>query len=122
MAVLFVVTVLLAPPVLIGLWGSWKKRQVDRQHLIAFVGFGGGLVAVVAEIAVLEMQMLGNPSVLTQAKQGVIFLLSTIGLASTIVAFVAGLFSNGLQRVMLIISGVLMGFVYLLTAFSNFGA
>jgi hypothetical protein len=54
--------------------------------------------------------------------QGFAFILSVVALLSTGVAFFAGLWASGIRRVALILFVPAMAIVWLLAAFSNFGA
>ena len=121
---LLVIVILAAAPVMIGFIGSRKRRREDRQHFVAFVGFSGSIVAVVVTIAWLIGARLStapaqHPSAALQTFE---LVFGYIGIISSVVAFVAGLLSTGIQRVALVMLGPLMGLIYVVGAFYNFGA
>lgn len=120
---LLVIVVLVAVPVTTGFIGSRKRRREDRQHFAAFVGFCGSIVAVVVTIAWLIGARLStapaqHPSAALQTFE---LVFGYIGIISSVVAFVAGLLSTGIQRVALVMLGPLMGLIYVVGAFYNFG-
>jgi hypothetical protein len=126
MVVLLVVTIIIAAPVLAGLRTSRKERGTDRRHFAAFVGFIAGVSAIVATIAYLTAGIVWfGPRVLAYyhpTEQGIVFVLGCIGILSSVIAFFAGFFGRGIQRVTLVlIFGPVMGLIYLFAAFSNFG-
>jgi hypothetical protein len=125
MIVLLVLTLIIAIPVLAGFSSSWRQRRADRQHSAAFVGFSAGVAAVIATLAYFTSAIVWlRPPELPYfhpVAQGFVFISGWIGLVASLVAFVAGLFSSGSQRITLIIFGPVIGLIYVLAAFSNFG-
>ena len=127
MVALLVVTIIIAVPVLAGLRASWRQRGTGRRHFVTFVAFGAGAGAIVATIAYLTAGIVWfGPAVLAYyhpVKSGAIFLFGCTGILLSAVAFFAGFFGRGMQRVTLVvIFGPVMGLIYLFAAFSNFGA
>lgn len=119
-------TLVIAVPVVAGFMRSRGQRAVDRRHFAAFVGFSAAIVALSATIAgitatIIWMRPPQSPYY-HPVEQGFVAILSIIGLLSTGIAFFAGLFSNGIRRVALLLFGPAMAIVYFLAAFSNFGA
>ena len=119
-------TLVIAVPVVAGFITSRGQRGVDRRHLAAFVGFSAAIVALGATIGGITASIIwlrppqspyDHP-----LEQGFVFIFSIVGLLSTGTAFCAGLFSNGVRRIALVLFGPAMAVVYMLAAFSNFGA
>jgi hypothetical protein len=120
MTVLVPLTIIVGGSLAAGFIASWKQRRADRHHFAAFVGFSSGIVAVTTT-AILWLAA-AQPANLRPAWQGFMFLSGAVGIISSLVTLLAGLFSDGIQRFALVICATLMGLIYLLTAFSNFGA
>jgi len=120
------VCLVIAIPVVAGFMSSRRQRGVDRRHFAAFLGFSAAVVALgvmAAAIAATIVWFRPPQSPYDHpVEQGFVFICSVIGLLSTGTAFVAGLFSTGIRRVALILFGPCMALVYVLAAFSNFGA
>jgi drug/metabolite transporter (DMT)-like permease len=119
-------TLLIAVPIVVGFITSRGQRGVDRRHFAAFVGFGAAIVALGATIGGITATIVwlrppqspyDHP-----VEQGFVFIFSIIGLLSTGIAFFAGLFSNGIRRVALVLFVPAMAIIYALAAFSNFRA
>jgi hypothetical protein len=120
------VSLMIAVPVIAGFISTRRERAVDRRHFAAFVGFSAATVAlsamICAIIATIVWMKPPESPYYHPVEQGFVAILSLIGLLSTGVAFVAGLFSNGIRRVVLALFLPAMAIIWLLTAFSNFGA
>jgi hypothetical protein len=90
------------------------------------VGFSAAIVAlsaVMASIAATIVWMRPPQSPYYHpVVAGFGFIWSWIGLLSTSIAFLAGLFSNGIHRIALVLFVPAMAIIWLLAAFSNFGA
>jgi hypothetical protein len=119
-------TLLIAVPVAAGFISSRGQRGVDRRHFAAFVGFSAVIVALSAMIAataatIIWMRPPQHPYY-HPVEQGFVSIFSIIGLLSTGIAFIAGLFSSGIRRVALVLFVPAMAMIWLLAAFSNFGA
>ena len=67
------------------------------------------------------MFLVSQRAYLTDAQQGFVFVLSVIALIGWLVVLIAGLFSRGAQRVLLLLYGGVIAFAYVLIAASNFG-
>ncbi|HXM23566.1 MAG TPA: hypothetical protein VN948_20080 [Terriglobales bacterium] len=119
-------TLLIAVPVVAGFITSRGQRGIDRRHFAAFVGFSAAIVALSATIGGITATIVWfrppQHPYYHPVEQGFVFIFSIIGLLSTGTAFCAGLFSNGIRRVALVLFGPAMAVVYVLAAFSNFGA
>ena len=121
-----IVSVAIAVPVIAGLISTRRQRGVDRPHFAAFVGFSAATVALSAMISgiaatIVWMRPPQSPYC-HPVVAGFGFIFSWIALLSTGVAFFAGLFSSGIRRVALVLFVPAMAIVWLLAAFSNFGA
>ena len=121
-----VVALLLAVPVLAGLIRSRKQRAIDRQHFAAFIGFSAAIVALISITSGITANIIWVTSPESPhdhpVEQGFVAIFSIIGLLSTSVAFVAGLCSSGIRRLALVLFAPAGAIIYLLAAFSNFGA
>jgi hypothetical protein len=120
------VSLVIAVPVVAGFVSSRRQRAVDRRHFAAFVGFSAAIVALSAVIAgitatIVWMRPPESPHD-HPVEAGFVFIFCLIALLSTGVAFLAGLFSSGIRRVALVLFVPAMAIVWLLAAFSNFGA
>lgn len=117
---------LIAIAVVGGLARSYTGRRTDRRGSAAFLGFTAALIAVVATIAYFTIAMvwLRPPSVpyFHQVAQWFVFISGWVGMISSAIAVLAGLFSRGIPRIALVVFGLVMAVIYVLGAFSNFGA
>jgi len=120
------VSLVIAVPVVAGFISSRTERTVDRRHFAAFVGFSAAIVALSAMIASIAATIVwlrppqspyDHPVL-----QGFVFIFSIMGLLSTGIAFVAGLCSSGIRRVALVLFVPAIAIIWLMAAFSNFGA
>lgn len=120
------VSLVIAIPIIAGFMRSRTERTVDRRHFLAFVGFSAAIVALVAMISVIVATMVWVKPPQSPHDHPVVagfgFILSWIWLLSTGVAFFAGLCSSGIRRIALVLFAPAMAVVWLLAAFSNFGA
>ncbi len=133
-AILLLIVLLITVPVVIGFRKSRVQRRIDRQldrrqdrqHLAAFVGFSAGIFASISTIIFLAAITVPckspEGSYFCAAKQGLVFISGSVGLISSAAAFLAGAFSRGNPRIALMVFGSITGLIYLLAAFSNFGA
>lgn len=120
------ISLVIAVPVAAGFISSRRQRGVDRPHFAAFVGFSAAIVALSAMISgiaatIVWMRPPQSPYY-HPVESGFVFIFCLIALLSTGVAFFAGLFSSGIRRVALVLFVPAMAIVWLLAAFSNFGA
>jgi uncharacterized transporter YbjL len=120
------VALVIAVPVMAGFISSRRQRAVDRRHFAAFVGFSAAIVALSATVSTITANVVWmrppQHPYYHPVEQGFAFIFSIIGLLSTGTAFFAGLFSSGIRRVVLALFLPAMAIIWLLTAFSNFGA
>jgi hypothetical protein len=121
-----IVSLLIAVPVVAGFISSRRQRSLDRRHFAAFVGFSAAIVALSAVIASIAATIIWMRPPESPYYHPVVagfgFICSWIGLLSTGIAFFAGLFSSGIRRVGLVLFVPAMAIIWLLAAFSNFGA
>ncbi len=127
MAVLsFIIIAAIGIPIFRGFVHTRKQRNGDRRHFAEFLGFTAGLVGIVATLLYLTTAIVWfRPGVVPYyhpTTQGIVFICGIVGLLSSLVAVIAGLFGRGVRRITLIIFGPVMAVIYLLSAFSNFGA
>ena len=120
------ISLVIAVPVVAGFISSRRQRTVDRRHFAAFVGFSAAIVALGAIIAAIAATIVWLKPPQSPydhpVEQGFVAILCIIGLLSTGIAFIAGLFSGGIRRVALVLFVPAMAIIWLLAAFSNFGA
>jgi|SRR5579863_6809840 len=126
MVVLLFGVVVVAIPVVIGFIRSRDQRHVDRRTFAAFVGFGAAIVALGVTMASITADIVWyqppRHPYYHPTEQGFVAVLSTIGVLSTSIAFIAGLFSSGTRRIALVLFVPVMAIIYLLAAITNFGA
>jgi hypothetical protein len=127
LVLLLAIVLLIAVPVVAGFVTTRRERQADRRHFAALVGFSAGIFAIAATIVSFTVPIVWfRPPDLPYyhpALQGIVFISGSIGIISSGVAFVAGLFCGGIRRVALVAAfAPVIGLIYLLAAFSNFGA
>ena len=119
MALLILILIVLAVPVFIGFRKSWDERQIDRPRLAAFVGYSAALFALATASLWLIAGQVQTP---TSTQRAIVFVIGVISNVSSAAALVCGLLSGGGQRVSLISFAIVMQLIYVLGAFSNFGA
>lgn len=126
LVILLLFVVFITAPVVIGFRKTIAQRRLDPRHFAAFVGFGAAVLANIATIiffialsVIFRSHGTANPS---PTGQGLIFVSGSVGIISSAIAFFAGVFSWGIRRVTLLVFGPVMGRIYVLAAFSNFGA
>jgi hypothetical protein len=125
MIVFMLLAVALAVPTLVGFVRIRRQRRVDRRHFAAFIGFSAAVLAIAILIVKLTNQWWLGPvksRYISDASMDVIAVSSIILHLSTLVAFSSGFFSTGLWQTFLIVFGPVMFLMYVLLAFSNFGA
>lgn len=120
------VALLVAVPVLGGFIRSRRQRSIDRQHFAAFVGFSAAIVALISITSGITANIIWVMAPESPhdhpVEQAFVAIFSIIGLLSTCVAFFAGLCSSGIRRLALVLFVPAVALIYLLAAFSNFGA
>jgi len=120
------ITLVVAVPVLAGFISTRKQHAGNRQLFAAFVGFSAAIVALSAILAAITASIIWMRPPLSPYDHPVVtgfgFIFSWIGLLSTGIAFIAGLFSKGIHRVALVLFVPAMSIIWLLAAFANFGA
>jgi hypothetical protein len=114
-----VIILIVAVPIIPGLVISRKQRGIDRRHFAAFVGYVAAVVAIASLLLLFLAAQFPYPSTARQASG---FVLGIIGLIAWLVVLLAGLFSGGVQRFLLLLYGMAMAFTYLLVAAANFGS
>jgi hypothetical protein len=117
--------VLLAIPIIAGFLSSLRERRANRQQSAAFIGFTAAMVAIAAMIVNTSIVSWLGPvrfRFIGEGLQTSLAIFSIIQHLSTLVAFCAGFFTIGIRRVSLIIFGPVIFFMYVVEAFSNFGA
>ena len=97
---------------------SCKKRTVDRRHLAAFVGYVALTVAVIALIVAIVVTVEPYPS---SVRQGFTFIICVIWLLATLAVFIGGALSAATQRILLLVSGIMICVSYVLLAGYHFG-
>jgi hypothetical protein len=122
---LFAGVLLMGVPVVSGFLTSRRQRRENRRNFAAFVGFSGAVVALMATTVSFTSYIVWFQSLQDvtshPARQGFIFISSGIAWISSAVSFVAGLFSSGVRRVVLVTFAPLMWLTYIFAAVSNFG-
>jgi type II secretory pathway pseudopilin PulG len=102
-----------------------RARALRQQHATA-VGFGASLLSILVTTGYLLAAIVSSrpPNVPYDhpVQQGLIYIGGSLALLLALVAFVAGWFSDGLDRVVLVIFGPVMLFIYVIAAFSNFAS
>jgi hypothetical protein len=125
MLVLLIAVLTMAIFLAVGLFRSWTQRHLDRSHFAAFVGFSAAVVACVATaagmVALLAWFNPTRPMNYYPDRRELVGASGVIGFGSTVVAFLAGFFSNGSRRITLLVFGPLMFVIYVLSALANFG-
>jgi hypothetical protein len=119
MVALLLIILVIAVPVALGFRKSRADRAVDRRHFAAFIGFSAALFALGSAILWLITGQIQTP---TPTQQASVFVVGVISNISAVAALVCGILSRGAQRVALIAFGIGMQLIYVLGAFSNFGA
>jgi hypothetical protein len=115
----------LAVPTVVGFVRIRPQRRVNRRHLAAFIGFSAALLAITIFIVNLAYQWWLGPvkfRYISDASRDVIAVSAIVLHLSTLVAFSSGFFSTGSWRIFLVAFGPVMFLMYVLLAFSNFGA
>jgi hypothetical protein len=119
MVVLIVILIVIGTPVVIGFRKSLGERRLDRRRLAAFIGYSIALFAICTAILWLVAGQVQTP---TRGQQATVFVIGVTSNISSAAALVCGILSGGSQRTSLITFGIVMQFIYVLGAFSNFGA
>jgi hypothetical protein len=107
-----------------GLLTSRKERGIDRRHYAAFVGFIAAVIAVIGmtlDVVVSAIQGHISPYDMGVVRQVFNLVVGIMTFTSIAVAFFAGLFSRGIQRIALIGGTFVVSFMLLLTIAGHFG-
>ena len=107
-----------------GLLTSRKDRHIDRRHYAAFVGFIAGAIALTGatmDVVVSAIQGHISPYDMSVPQQVFNVVVGCLTFVSIPVAFFAGLFSRGIQRIALIGSTFVVSSMLLLTMAGHFG-
>lgn len=112
-----VIIFVLAAAIISGLVISRKQRNIDRRCFSAFVGYVAGAVALTALLVGFLVQ---RPYPSTTRAVFTAIAGCTV-LISWLVMTLAGLFSRGVHRGLLLLYGIMIAFDLLLIAVGNFG-
>lgn len=118
---ILLVTCVIVVPIAFGVARSWRLRQLDRRHFAGFLGFVAALTGLVAEVGGFLTSPAGGAPSGNSALQVAGFCLSVAVMVCMIAALVCGIMSRGIQRVGLILTVLVMVFIWLLIAAGNFG-
>ncbi len=113
-----VISFIVAVPLVSGLVISQRQRNIDRRRFFAFVGYVAGAVALTAILVGFLVVQRPYPGTTRQVFTAIV---GCIILISWLVMILAGLFSKGVHRSLLLLYGIMMAFDYLLIAAGNFG-
>jgi len=122
MVIRLLVVSLLSLPVVLGFARARRQRDIDGRHLAAFVGFTAALTTTVLSLIFLTtMAIWPGPLYYHPALQIFVAICSLAAFGGMGTAFVAGLFSRGRQRLILVIFGPFMCIVLFIIGLANQG-
>jgi len=100
-------TLVIAVPVVAGFMSSRRQRTVDRRQFAAFVGHSAAIVTLSATLVVIAVSIIWMRPPQSPYDHPVVAGFGSIcfwiGLLSIGIAFFAGLFSDGIRRVTLLL-------------------
>ena len=119
MIILLPVTLVTGGLMVWGVTTSRRQRGIDRRHFAAFVGFTAALAATTA--LTLGMAVGASHTHPSPAVSGLLFVISMIWLVSMLVTVVAGLVSQGFQRIALVSCSVVLFLIFLFNVVRHLG-
>jgi hypothetical protein len=119
MAIFILVAVVVDGLMVWGFIRSRNEKGIDRRHYASFVGFAAAVTAVTVTTLVM---VVGAPHTRpSDAIAAFLFSMSWVALISILATFVAGLFSQGFQRLTLVGCGVVVALMFLFNIAGHFG-